>query len=174
MNPGPESNSFERPDQSNRPRASLGAGQLGSMLWRKDSRNRESSYRFTFFRMPAATGEVSQLFKPEDLPQLLKLLRLLATTLLDEGELEQPIATTLVELVSDLDAAVDRAPGCQKGSMNPMQRQALADVLVALSHRRTHCSGESRSRSLQASVDVLQHWLDRHQDDEAPRCGDAR
>ena len=87
-----------------KPYAVLGAGSLVSSIWKAGQVRSGWLYRFNVFRMGAHNGHVSQLLRPADLPDLVRLCHVLAATLADDGciPLEQR------EILADLAVKLDR------------------------------------------------------------------
>ena len=82
----------------------LGAGQLVSTIWMTGEKRGRRSCRFNVYRMSPTSGRVSQLLRPADVHDLVKLCHVLAATLADDG------------------------------CIPPEQRRALADLAKRLSH----------------------------------------
>ena len=68
-----------------KPYTMVGAGKLASTIWKSGDEYSGWRYRFNIFRMTARDGRVSQQFFPSDVIQLVKLTRVLATVLDDDG-----------------------------------------------------------------------------------------
>lgn len=93
----------EHQDSSPKPYAMVGAGKLAASIWKSGDRRAGWHYRFTLFRMNSKTGAVQQRFAPRDIADLVKLARVLAAVLADDGCLELPMRQALRDLVADLD-----------------------------------------------------------------------
>jgi hypothetical protein len=59
----------------------LGAGQLVSTIWKARHKRGRGSLRFNVYRMSSDNGRVSQLLRPTDVHDLVKLCHVLAATL---------------------------------------------------------------------------------------------
>ena len=90
---------------STQPYAKLGAGKLAATLWKKGGEQAGWYYRFNLFRM-THRGRVSQLFLPADIVDLIRLSRVLAATLADDGCLSPPLRSELARLAAALDQVV--------------------------------------------------------------------
>jgi len=69
----------------NKPHAMLGAGRLTASIWKSPDQHGGWQCRFNIFRMTRRNGRVTQQFAPRDLPDLARLVQLLAFTLSDDG-----------------------------------------------------------------------------------------
>lgn len=87
-----------------KPYAMLGAGQLVSAIWKLDRRRSRATHRFNIYRSSARTGRVSQLLRPADVPDLVKLCQVLATTLAEDGCVPAEQRRSLADLAIKLDA----------------------------------------------------------------------
>lgn len=81
----------------------VGAGQLTSSVWKQGDEDSGWAYRFNIFRMAPATGRVSQLLYPSDVPDLVNLCRVLATVLADDGCIPAAQRRALANLAAQLD-----------------------------------------------------------------------
>lgn len=91
-------------DKSTRPYAALGAGQLTSNLWKTGDERSGWSYRFNIYRISSQNGHVTQIFRPSDVPNLVKLCQVLAVTLADDGCIPADLCHDLADLSLKLDA----------------------------------------------------------------------
>ncbi len=158
---------------NNPPHASLGAGQLASMLWKSNEGGAEGNYQFNLFRLLSTTGHVSQLFRPEDIPSLLKLLHLLATTLIAEGVLDTILSDELSRIAQFLHEAFDDSAERSSDAMNADQRNALADVLAYLqNHLFLRTFDFPPTNRLHAQIAILQQWLASNPSQASKRQGD--
>ena len=87
-----------------KPYAMLGAGQLVSGIWKTGDERSGWAYRFNLYRTNHHTGHVSQLLRPADVPDLVKLCQVLAATLADDGCVAAPVRRALAQLATELDA----------------------------------------------------------------------
>ena len=98
MNPSDHSSS-----RTPRPYAMLGAGQLMSTLQKQGDVRSGWQYRFNLFRLEP-NGSVHQWLGPGDLVDLVKLVRVLATELTEDGCLSARDQVELGNLVEALDS----------------------------------------------------------------------
>lgn len=85
-----------------KPYAMVGAGKLVSTLWKSGDQQAGWRYHFNLFRM-TARGQVGQLLSPGDLIDLIKLARVLAATLAEDGCLSSARRRELACLAAMLD-----------------------------------------------------------------------
>lgn len=90
------------PVLDHRPYALLGAGRLVSSLWKHGDPHGGWAYRFNIFRMSTAGGRVSQLLRPRDVHDLVKLCRVLAAELAADGCLPHAQRRALANLAETL------------------------------------------------------------------------
>jgi hypothetical protein len=81
----------------------LGAGPLVSSLWKTGDERSGWTYRFNIYRMNERNGQVSQVFRPTDVQDLVKLCQVLAATLADDGCIPEKQQRDLAELSVKLD-----------------------------------------------------------------------
>jgi hypothetical protein len=86
-----------------KPYAMLGAGQLVSAIWKTGDEQSGWTYRFNVYRSNARSGRVSQLFRPADVRDLVKLCQVLAATLADDGCVPAEQRRTLLDVAVKLD-----------------------------------------------------------------------
>lgn len=94
-------------NESPKPYAMLGAGQLVSSLWKSGDDRAGWTYRFNIYRMGGRSGHVSQLFQPADVKDLIKLCQVLAATLADDGCIASDLRTELASLFTRLDGITE-------------------------------------------------------------------
>jgi hypothetical protein len=82
----------------------VGAGSLVSAVWKHGDPIGGWAYRFNIFRMSARRGRVSQLLRPSDVHDLVKLCRVLAAVLADDGCIPAEQRRALADLADELDA----------------------------------------------------------------------
>ena len=92
-----------------KPYCSLGAGRLTSFLWKTGDQSSGWRYRFNLFRMAAKGGRVSQLFRPADLMQFVKLVQVMASVIADDGCLSPLERRVLRRLATGLDELLSQA-----------------------------------------------------------------
>lgn len=92
-----------------KPMAMIGAGPLTSALWKSGDEHSGFRYRFNLFRQLSGTGHVSQLFRPTDLMHFVKLTRVLAAVLADDGCLKATQRASLRSLATELDEVLRRS-----------------------------------------------------------------
>ena len=85
-----------------KPYAMVGSGTLTSAIWKTGDETSGWRYRFNLFRM-LANGRVEQRFHPADLLNFLKLTRVIAAVLADDGCLAPAMRSNLTRLVALLD-----------------------------------------------------------------------
>ena len=85
-----------------KPYAMVGSGKLTSAIWKTGDEASGWRYRFNIFRM-SANGRVEQQFRPADLFNFLKLTRVIATVLADDGCLAPAMRSNLTRLAALLD-----------------------------------------------------------------------
>lgn len=95
------------PPYDQRPYAMLGAGPLVSSLWKQGDSDSGWAYRFNVFRMSTASGHVSQLLRPRDVHDLVKLCRVLAAELVHDGCLPLSQRRELADLADTLNELTD-------------------------------------------------------------------
>jgi hypothetical protein len=81
----------------------LGAGQLTSAIWKTGDERSGWNYRFNVYRLSSRTGRASQLLRPADVLDLVKLSQVLAAVLADDGCMAAEERRTLDELAARLD-----------------------------------------------------------------------
>jgi hypothetical protein len=82
----------------------LGAGKLTSAIWKSGDERGGWTYRFNVYRMSNRNGQVSQLFRPTDVGDLVKLCQVLAAVLADDGCISCDQRRALAKLADDLDS----------------------------------------------------------------------
>jgi hypothetical protein len=85
-----------------KPYAMVGAGQLASAIWKTGDEVAGWRYQFNLFRM-SPKGRIGQQFGPADLVPLVKLVRVLAAVLADDGCVSPTQQTELARLAVLLD-----------------------------------------------------------------------
>ena len=93
-------------DPAHKPYAMLGAGRLTSSLWKHQRPDDEWMYRFNVYHTDHNDGTVSHWLEPRDLLSLLKLVRVLAFELAEDGCLPVGLRQQLNELADIVDAVL--------------------------------------------------------------------
>jgi hypothetical protein len=91
-------------NESLKPCAMLGTGRLVSNLWKSRDDQGGWTYRFNIYRMSGRNGRVSQLLRPADVQDLVKLCQALAATLADDGCIPPEQRHDLADLSVKLDS----------------------------------------------------------------------
>ncbi len=91
------------PSSANGPYMMLGAGQLCAAVCKEGDELGGWQYRFNVFRMDANSGSVEQRFAPQDITDLVKLARVLAYAIADDGCLSRELRDDLHRLSTCLD-----------------------------------------------------------------------
>jgi len=91
------------PSTANRPYMMLGAGQLCAAVSKEGDEQGGWQYYFNVFRMDASSGSVEQRFVPGDIADLVKLARVLAFAIVDDGCLSCDLKDDLRRLSACLD-----------------------------------------------------------------------
>ena len=81
----------------------VGAGPLVSNIWKTGDLRGGWSYRFNLYRMSGQSGHVSQLLRPADVRELVKLCQVLAFTFADDGCIPTGQCGELSQLAAQLD-----------------------------------------------------------------------
>jgi hypothetical protein len=85
----------------------VGAGSLVSAVWKHGDLRSGWAYRFNIFRMRAGHGRVSQFLRPSDIHDLVKLSRVLAAVLADDGCIPLTQRLELRRLAHQLETITD-------------------------------------------------------------------
>ena len=93
---------------SSQPYAMLGAGRLVSSLWKSGDERAGWTYRFNVYRMSQRSGHVSQLLRPTDVQDLVKLCQVLAVTLSEDGCIPIEQRRLLAKLAAELDTITSK------------------------------------------------------------------
>ena len=89
-----------------KPYAMVGAGKLTASIWKMENTRNGWNYCFNVFRLNSINGRASQQFTPSDVTDLVKLARVLASTLVDDGCLDPQQRHTLINLAADIDQII--------------------------------------------------------------------
>lgn len=94
-------------NNSNKPYAMVGAGNLAASIWKEEDANSGWMYGFNVFRLEACRGRVTQRLRPQDIPDLVKLARVLAQVIADDGCLSSSMRRELELLAESIDSLLD-------------------------------------------------------------------
>ena len=83
----------------------LGSGRLTSTLWKSVGPS-GCEYRFNLFHTDRETGAVGQWLEPEDIESLVKISRVLAFELAEDGCMDQSMRQRLYQLAEALDELI--------------------------------------------------------------------
>ena len=86
-----------------RPMEIVGAGPLLSTIWKLGDEHSGWRYRFNLTRQTSDRRVFTDLFRPLDLVNFIKLIQVLAAVIADDGCLTQADRTTLKNLAAQLD-----------------------------------------------------------------------
>ncbi len=95
-------------NSDNKPYALLGSGRLTSSLWKTINGDGDGQYRFNLFRIDRETGSVDQWLTPEDIESLVKIARVLAFELAEDGCMDRTLRARLYRLAERLDDLIER------------------------------------------------------------------
>lgn len=95
-----------RAEVSRKPVAIVGAGKLVASIWKSGDERAGWRYRFNIYRLSHGSGRVSQRLAPCDVADLVKLARVLASTLADDGCLDPQQREALIDLAADIDQII--------------------------------------------------------------------
>jgi hypothetical protein len=90
--------------RTSKPYEIVGAGQLTATVWKTGDAACGWKYRFNVYRQSQESGVVSQLYRPADVKDLVKLCQVLAIALVDDGCLTAGERRVLVKLTAQLDS----------------------------------------------------------------------
>lgn len=90
------------------PYAVIGAGDLNSHVWKRGDKRNGFVFQFTFFRIDRVTGEAHMMLDSSDLPNLVKLFQVIASSLLDDSEIEDVERKTLRKIACGLKGIGDQ------------------------------------------------------------------
>lgn len=92
---------------SSKPYAMVGAGSLTACIWKDHAPDSGWTYRFNVFRLEASNGRVTQRLQPGDITDLVKLARVLAQVISDDGCLPGRLRHELQALAASIDFLSD-------------------------------------------------------------------
>lgn len=93
----------ERPGKEHQPIAVVGAGPLTSHVWRVATSEHDHGYEFNVFCVRTEDGAVLQRFSSCQIRDFVKLCRVLASVILDDGWLSSEQSSELLELERELE-----------------------------------------------------------------------
>lgn len=94
-------------NNSGKPYTLIGAEQLTASVYKTGDAMLGFDYRFNITRLDNSSGQVDQWFTPDDLTAMVKLTRVLATELADDGCLTVELRNRLISLAAALDDAIE-------------------------------------------------------------------
>lgn len=92
--------------RSRKPYTLVGADQLTASVYKTGDELVGFDYRFNIVRLNNRTGRVNQWFTAEDLRGMVKLTRVLAAELADDGCMSPELRTQLFRIAAALDDAI--------------------------------------------------------------------
>ena len=146
----------------NKPCAMLGAGNLASMLWRRDGRCDEDALRFNIFQVTEENGQVSQTFGLRHIEDLAELVQVLAYVLSEEDWLKPESRDDLSCLCACLGDVLgaDREPPTRQLSPDSAIATAVRTVLRRLWPREAASfAKEPSSQHLYRQLVLVDRWL---------------
>lgn len=96
--------------KNNKPYLMFGAGKLTASVWKSEAAHAGCLYRFNIYRLCADSGCVTQRLSASDVPDLVKLARVLAQVIADDGG----ICSDLRQRLDDLAASIDSVMGSKE------------------------------------------------------------
>ena len=81
----------------------VGAGRLASTVWKTGEEAQGWAYHFNLVVLDAEDGSVTRRFEPDDLPDLVTLVRVLAVELAGDGCMDDSLRAALFELAEKID-----------------------------------------------------------------------
>ncbi len=93
--------------QTRKPYTFAGAGPLVSTIRKLGDDEAGWNFPFNIYLMTPSTGDVSQLFKADDLRHLAKLCRVLSVILVEDDSIPETLRAELEELNQRLDSAFE-------------------------------------------------------------------
>lgn len=92
--------------RSTKPYAIVGAGSLTAAIWKDGNAESDRAYGFNIFRLDARGGAVTQRLSPDDISDLVKLARVLAQVIADDGCLSFEVRRELRTLAASIDCVL--------------------------------------------------------------------
>lgn len=86
-----------------KPYAMVGAGSLTASIWKERALDARCMYGFNIFRLDSRNGSVTQRLLPGDIVDLIKLARVLAQVIADDGCLSSAVRRELRTLAASID-----------------------------------------------------------------------
>ena len=96
----------EMNQKSRKPYTLVGAEQLTASVFKTGDELIGFDYRFNITRLNNRTGRVNQWFAPDDLCAMVKLARVLAVELADDGCINAELRNRLISLAAALDDVI--------------------------------------------------------------------
>ena len=87
----------------------VGAEQLTASVYKTGDELTGFDYHFNMTRLNNRTGGVSQWFTPDDICAMVKMVRVLAAELADDGCMDEALRNQLFRLAAALDDAIAEA-----------------------------------------------------------------
>ena len=107
----------ETNQRSRKPYTLVGADHLTASVYKTGDELVGFDYRFNIVRLNNRTGRVNQWFAPEDLRGMIKLTRVLAAELADDGCMSPELRTQLFQIAAALeDTIVQISPADNYGA----------------------------------------------------------
>jgi hypothetical protein len=161
---------------SKKPYAVVGAGAVRSFLQKRGDRRAGWHYEFNLFRSDPATGQVSQLFRPEDIEHIAKAAQVLAFEIAEDGCLPGDTCDDLGCLASCLDSVLPRQQTW--ADKQALTNADIADSLrVVLDHfwrEKAHVGEVSPSFAhIFKHLQILEQWASAHATTPAPNAANA-
>ncbi len=104
--------------RSRQPYTLVGAEQLTAAVYKTGDEFSGFDYRFNIVRLNNRTGRVNQWFTPDDLCAMVKLVRVLAAELVDDGCMDDALRNQLFHLAASLDDAIANTSDSTHGAAN--------------------------------------------------------
>ena len=105
--------------RSRQPYTLVGAEQITASVYKTGDEFIGFDYRFNIVRLNNRTGRVNQWFTPDDLCAMVKLVRVLAAELADDGCMEDALRNQLFHLAASLDDAIANTSDSVHGATDP-------------------------------------------------------
>ena len=86
-----------------KPYAMVGAGRLTASIWKEPGLNARWKYGFNIFRLDSRNRRVTQRLLPRDIADLIKLARVLAQVIADDGCSSSGVRRELLSLAASID-----------------------------------------------------------------------
>lgn len=148
-------------EEHQKPHAIVGAGALSSTIWRSQDLSDKDSIHFNVFRINAKTGDVTQRFSVSDIPDLARLVQVLALAISVDDAINSEMGDDLSCLAACLDQVL---PGKKQPVATPRLQggvyPALRSVLdYLLEDEQRHFSDHPSGSHIYRSLLVIESWL---------------